>query len=80
MSGYTYYFDERRKAEEFVRWLTSGIYHLRQGEACRPSYKIIKERNKNLWKIRRTVYYFGPKEFVSWVTAEEYNMYQERKK
>lgn len=69
------YFDDKLKAEEYVKYCWSGDYTLSSGEACHPTYKIVKVPNKKFWRVRITRHYFGPKDYSCWLSKQEYQLY-----
>lgn len=45
---------------------------LRHDEYALPTYRVLKVKNKNLWRIRITRYIYGPYNSSSWLTIYDF--------
>lgn len=70
-----HYFEDRSQAEKYIKYCWSENYTLSSGEACHPTYKIVKVPNKKSWRVRITRHYFGPKDYSCWLSKQEYQHY-----
>lgn len=74
-----HYFDDRSKAEQYIDFCWRIPYELRNNEACRPTYKIVKVPNKSLWRVSVTYHHYGPRDFKFWVSVKDYQFFLEHK-